>query len=345
MAWQMLMDGFEHYATVLDRWDEAWGAWYNGSWYNGPPTIGAWGRLGGGGLKFVYTEAGIKKTAVFGNQQEWAIAMAVNCGMPGRHYLFVLEDVSTPQVYAYLLDGVLKVCTGDPGDEAVVAQSSGPIVSLNSWNHIEVYIKLDGSAGIVEARLNGDSANPVIDETGLDTIVTANAYANVLVIGSEKWQAAMFGEANSRLADDVVVRAGSAFTGDARIICRVPTGAGTYTDWTPSTPPNWECVNEVPPNTTDGVQSNTVGHKDTYAHGPLPANTQSVLAVAVNHYTSKIEAGARKMKAVLDIGGSVLEGDEVNPPLGSYKHYQQVFVGPYTLAQADASQFGVKISS
>ena len=44
----------------------------------------------------------------------------------------------------------------------------------------------------------------------------------------------------------------------------VPNAAGDVTCMTPSTGANYACVDDVPPNTTDYVQSNVAGTKDLY---------------------------------------------------------------------------------
>lgn len=348
----MWMDGFDYYTDLLKFYDEAWSAYYNGSWYTGAPTIGAWGRCGTPGVKFVHVEEGFRKSG-FSNEADWVIAMAMRCCASTRHYLFVLEDVDGNGVKSYaFIDaaGYLRVCTGRPdqeGAETQVAASARPVAAMNgAWHHFECRIRVSSDAGIIKVQREGDASNPVIDATGLNTLgAGGNAYANAIVIGSEKWQAAMWGQDTEHYMDDLVIRPGATtLFGDARIITRMPTKAGTYAEFTPSAAPNWECVNENPPNESDFVSSSTVGHRDTYGHDPTPLNTQSVLAIGVNHYTQKADAGMRKVAALLDIDGVLNVGADVIPSLGSYQNFKEVWEGPYTKEQADSSEFGVKIS-
>lgn len=350
MAFKWWIDGFDYYESLLEKYDEAWGAYWNGTWYTSAPAIGDWGRLGSRGVKFSYTEEGFKKAGIFGNLQEWNVGMAIKPGAATRHYLFILEDITTVQFYVFLdASGYLHVCRGTPGQyEEILGSSVSPLATMNTWHHYEVNVTISDSAGSVKVCFDGDTTAPVIELTGVNTRsqFSSNNYANTIVIGSEKWTAAMFGQGTTRYMDDLFIMgtAGGVMQGDARVLTRYPTGAGSHTDFTPSAGANWECVDETPPNITDYVYSNTVGHIDTYDHTDLPANTETVLAVAVNHYTTKMDAGMRKIGAVLIIGGSTLVGDDVVPALGSYRHFQQTFEGPFDLADCNACEFGIKIT-
>lgn len=349
-------DGFDFYTTVLERYDEAWGSYYNGSWYTSIPTIGAWGRLGTAGLKFLRTEEGIKKTG-FGNCAEWSVGMAVKISDATRHYLFVLKDGATVQCYAFLDDGgYLYFCTGEPGEETetILAQSAESVITHDRWRHFEFLVTLGSGTGTVEARVDGDPDDPVLQATTLINIQSANAYANTLVIGSEKWVAAYGGQATERYVDDLVVQAGSSldFIGDARIITRFPTGAGSFTEWTPSTAPNWSCVNTNPPDTSKGVSSSTVDQRDSYAHAALPAGVQSIISVGVTHYSTKLESGSRKIAPIIVLAGTDYGGAEASPSIGSYRHFSHVWNenpanagNPFSVSEGNSLELGVKITA
>lgn len=339
-----LLDSFGYYDVLLDKWDDAWSYYASGTWYWPPAQIGPYGRAGAKGLRFLRTEQGLRKGG-FTDAPEWVIGVAIRpFSTATRHYLWVLEDITSVLVYAFIeVGGSLKICSGDPtnlpSSETLIAESSGQ-VAPPGWSHFETYIKLHASAGIIEVRKNGDADNPVID---LDSLNTIGGVANNFILGGEKWN----GVDTEHWMCDLAVRTGvNTFIGDGRILWRDPTGAGSYTQWTgvPGTP-NWDNVNEVPPDDDDGNESDTMGQIDTYAHAALPANTQSISLIAVNNRLAKVESGTRKAAAVLDIGGVVNIGADVVPSLGSYRYFQEVFDGPFDLSDADASKFGAKITA
>ena len=84
------------------------------------------------------------------------------------------------------------------------------------------------------------------------------------------------------------------FLGDCRIDTIYPSGAGNYTQFTPSTGSNYTCVDETAPNTTDYVDGATVGDRDSYALGNLSAlSSQTVYGVQVNAAILKDDAGSK----------------------------------------------------
>lgn len=59
------------------------------------------------------------------------------------------------------------------------------------------------------------------------------------------------------------------------------TGAGTTTQWDPSTGSNYACVDEVPYSDTDYISTNTTDEIDTYALSNLSGTIDSIKAVAL----------------------------------------------------------------
>ncbi|MFH2011672.1 MAG: hypothetical protein ABIJ37_03055 [Pseudomonadota bacterium] len=67
--------------------------------------------------------------------------------------------------------------------------------------------------------------------------------------------------------------------GDTSIQAITVTGAGTTTDWDPSTGSNYECVDEIPYSDTDYNNTNTTNEIDTFAMSNLTGNIDSVKCV------------------------------------------------------------------
>jgi len=80
--------------------------------------------------------------------------------------------------------------------------------------------------------------------------------------------------------DDVVVST-TDITQNLRIGGKAITGAGTTTQWDPSTGANYECVNEVPPVHTDYNSTNTTNEIDTFALADATESIASIAAVQV----------------------------------------------------------------
>lgn len=109
------------------------------------------------------------------------------------------------------------------------------------------------------------------------------------------------------------------FLGDVSALRLRPTGAGDVTEWTPDPASlaagtaNWDCVDEVLPDDTDAVQSNTAGARDRYAFEDLPATLPAdtpVFAVAVDLRAMKLDAGPRVIGTSVISGGQLGEAGE-----------------------------------
>lgn len=193
----------------------------------------------------------------------------------------------------------------------LLATSSGhpSLAGNNLWHHFQVkaVLRSDG-AGSAEVRLDG-ATTPVINYTGQ----TSGTTGDVTQVG-------LHGPANGSgdlYYDDMWVcdavdatatqgAANNTFLGDMKIVSLYPTAAGTTTQFTPSVGANWSCVDEVPVNTTDYVASPTVGNRDLYGLGDLPAGAGNPKAIRVGVYAQKTDAGASSLKpAVRESGGLV----------------------------------------
>jgi hypothetical protein len=229
------------------------------------------------------------------------------------------------------------------GDGTVLATTSTPVIlSASTWYYLELGWKIDPSAGFATLRCNGVQ---VATFSGNTRNGTASSCDNFYLGNGAQMN-------NGPHFDDLYLcdNAGTTnnnFLGDVRVYTLPPTGAGANTGLTPSTAPNWDCVNETPPSATDYV-SGTSG-KDTYATTDLPATAASVLGVQVGAVAKKSDAGARSLKTTVRRGstdysdaGTVLGTSDVT--LLSVRETDPSTSAAWTNAAVNAMEIGVEVA-
>ena len=174
-------------------------------------------------------------------------------------------------------DASISVYNGNDPFPVKLGQSAAGVLDTGGYNLI-VCKALIGPVGVgsVQIRCNGVV---VLTLTGVKTQVTASA-ASVDTV-----QLMAIGGSTATWHDDTHLWYWTAdaddITGAPVIYEFVPVSDSAPIDWTPSVGVNhFACVDEVPPDTTDYVSSNTVGAVDQYIHGlfagenvpPIPAS-------------------------------------------------------------------------
>ncbi len=134
------------------------------------------------------------------------------------------------------------------------------------------------------------------------------------------------------------------FLGDITIDYIKPDGVGAQSDWTPSAGANWECVDEVPPNSdTDYVVSTAVGDRDTYTFEDITGDPK---AIQICIYTRKEDASGASIAEITRQGG--VDEDGPTHGLGSTAYdyeLQPQDVNPatslqWTEAEVNAGEWG-----
>lgn len=154
-----------------------------------------------------------------------------------------------------------------PTTAAIGSITANGTVAPNVWYGMAVQITVGaGTAGSVALYLNG-SSTPIINSTGLNNSGSGNAYANQVSIGPSVTTLG-----NTTKYDDFYCFDGSgsslnaSLLGDARILTKMPSGAGTYTNWTPTgLATNWQNAAVQPPSLADYNANNVAATKDSYA--------------------------------------------------------------------------------
>jgi hypothetical protein len=205
-------------------------------------------------------------------------------------------------------------CAGTDGEDLQVTRNGTQLATISNafpigqWVWISLRVVIDNSAGIVEVR-NG-AGDELLNETGLDTQATANAYIDTVHFpggGNEK-----------RDWDDLFIMDTSGASYNAHLPERAirtfrPDGDGSSLDWTPNGAANrWDCVDEQ--ETDDDstyLSSGTVGHVNLSTLDD-PSSEETIEAVLLTHRSRKDDVGTRTMRGILRSGGSNYAGDTVS---------------------------------
>ena len=132
------------------------------------------------------------------------------------------------------------------------------------WVHYSVNVKIDASSGWLNVYKDG-GATPVLTYAG-DTDISSLQINKVRIL---HYNSPVYATQGSSYMDDIYI---DDTTGEAsanapilRFYHVVPSGAGNYAEFDPSTGTNYSCVDEIPPSDADYVSTATAGEYDSYA--------------------------------------------------------------------------------
>jgi hypothetical protein len=251
--------------------------------------------------------------------------------------------------YIQLKSGSTVVCTVGINTSGYFQLRNGATVlgtwnapiAINTWYYVELKFTLGGSStGVLEMRVDGFPGIVLPAVTTHGSVFTMN---NISLNSSDR---------NIVNYDDFYICSQSGtynndFLGNFRVQRIAPTGAGSITEWTPSTGTNWGAVDELPANGSDYVSESTAGETDLYAFAdPTIAGTivgirQSLLARKVTgdtDLTSAVKVGATTYEA-----GLYTVTDAVNWKLfQNIREREPAASGAWDLTNLSAAEFGVR---
>lgn len=174
--------------------------------------------------------------------------------------------------------GCLIIYRGYDDGSAALDTGTKPL-KLDTTYLIKVHYKPLNSGGVFDVYV--------------DDLVTADlSFSGDSTSGLEDVQTVVFGHLYGSAAstghyiDDVII-SNTDITKNLRIAGKVVTGAGTTTEWDPSTGANYECVNEIPPSSTDYTSTNVTDEFDTFALTDCTEDINSIAAVQLELYIAK----------------------------------------------------------
>ncbi len=227
----------------------------------------------------------------------------------------------------------------------------GPTISinLNTWYYIEIKSLLSDTVGTLEWRVDG---NTIYSGTGLDTKATGTktVFDSVYFLSNHASQA--------MIIDDFYLCNGAGstnnnFLGSIAVETIYPDNNGNSSQFVGSdadSTDNYLLVDEATPNTSDYVESATVGEKDTYSFGNLVRTTGNVLAIQPTLYAQKSDAGARTAKLIARSSATEGLSDAKNLNIGWGAHMYPFDQDPngnisWTISSANAAEFGFQVDS
>lgn len=253
------------------------------------------------------------------------------------------RDSSGTKTYSVIRNTTTSVLEARLGSLTDTLQDTGTATITNNTTYlIEIRYKPLDSGGVLIVKVDG------VEDMNVSGDTTAGS-ENVLVLnlGSDT------GVADYAYAyfDDVVIDSAD-WIGNTKIQKIVPSGAGTTTQWDPSTGSNYTCVDEIPPSNTDYVSTNTSDEIDTYAMGDLSGTIGVVKCVQVEA-TAAYEGSPTPTHIQLAArsGSTNYFSADKSPPLTFGKPLFHIWEtdpntsSAWTESNVNAAEFGIKATA
>lgn len=278
----------------------------------------------------------------------FALRLAATQGTTAPALLSVWGDINTVQHLTLSIDtnNRLTVYRGASGSGGtLLATSSLPFPVISQWRSINVYFKIDDSAGRAVVKVDGTTH---IDYTG----DTKNAGSGSTIDGLRM---VVPNNPNNAVSDLVILDGtgsiNNSYPGDIACIRRLPNANGTYSQFIGSdgnSVDNYQLVDEAPSDNTDYTFATSVGQKDSYGVEDLPAATISVMGVRAVAKCAKSGAGSAGMSVFVRENGTDTFGPDI--PLSTSFSWQGDVVrevapstaAAWTVSDVNAMEIGVR---
>ena len=336
----LFIDGFDHYATadITKKWTSQIGTL----------TIGAAGRRLSGQLRIAANTSYVTKT--FASTASWVIGFAYSAAtLPTTAItLAELRDAGTQQCELRLNpDGTLSVTRAGV---AVTNGTSATALSVGAYYYIEWKVTIADSIAANSCKVRVSNVDVINVAAGQDLKATANAFANQLRIGNTT-ATTVVGDYDDLYVCDQSGSTNNDFLGDCRVDTQFPNGDGATNNFVTSTgTTHYTLVDESTPNTTDYVDSSTVGDRDLYDFANLtPLAASTVYGVQVSTAANKDDAGSRSVAVTARSGTTNVDG-ATQALSTSQLYFSSIFEADsassaWTQTSVDAAQFGIKVAA
>lgn len=221
----------------------------------------------------------------------------------------------------WMSDGSIGIKSGDHNG-TVIAQSD-PVITAQTWNHVEIRFAIDTTVGSIEVRLNGQ---PVINQTDMNLGSTAVAGFTFNRFVSNPSNTTAF------FIDDLVVWDSTGaymndFIGPCRVENLLATADTAQADWSVTgAADGYAAINEVPPDGDDSyISAGTAGDISEFEFGTLSPETDIIRGVYVATMARIDEAGSGNLQVSLVSDNEVALGAD-NALTTAYTYRGDVFM-------------------
>lgn len=324
MAYELFIDGFDHYGTsgLVKKW------------YSNSISTSIQSGAGRRSTSAVYLESeafpGVNLASrIFSDSTHCVIGMAIKPiggrlliymqGDAGQTHCVFGIDASTGSVFAINSAGA-EVARSDNG------------LTLNAYSYFELGV-FSNNSGTLEARINGTSVG-WIPSTSTDTYISGSNIRRIAFLGVG-------------YIDDVYIAYGDElkWLGDSRVDALPLTADSSPQDWTPDTGNAWERLNA-----DEGyILSDTIGDASMFAVANISHNPSTIHGVQLSGLVNKSDAGYRSAALLIKSGATTTEGDSLALATDPWLIRQPYILNPTTsaawsISDVDGIEIGVKVT-
>lgn len=240
--------------------------------------------------------------------------------------------------------GTSRVANGGATILGQIPKLYGP-----TWQYLQMKVYIHDTLGTVELRLNGEV---ILNLSNVDTrnhTTDANCYG--IIFGCSQ---------NLKWSDIIIMDSvdGTATQGAAyndiippvRVSTLPVTGAGNYSQFTPSAGSNYQNVDDASPDSdTTYNESSTVGHIDTFAFTDAPAGA-AIKAIQVCSDVRLTDAASRTIRSKWRISAVDYSGTSLYVP-PAYNGVREIFGkspatgNPWGVAEVNSAEVGYELVS
>jgi len=268
--------------------------------------VGQWdaGRFGGWAIGALFGAMQFRQSITPTAELFVGFARSPSTANPARIIQILGDSQATVHLEATIdATGTVRLYRGASDTGTLIATSAAGVWNTSAWGHFEMRAKIHDTTGVCQIRIGGTTTN-VIDFSG----DTKNAGTSTNIDG---FRLVNMGGAYGSLDDlhwnDALGSRNNTWTGDCRVAPMIPDGAGSQTEFAPSTGTNYQNVDDVPPSATDYNGSAISGARDLYSLGNV-AGAAGIAAVKTSTWAHKSDTGAKALKPALKIGSTVYYG-------------------------------------
>lgn len=341
----IFVDGFDAYnsvAELLRKWDATKGTSTLQTGYDGSgkalrvqANCRYWAWLNDHMTKIV----GMNIMRADHGSQRYVMYFAGHCNTNNSQF-----DNQIHVLVQWNTDGTLQVTT--PGS---VVHSGTTVLSTSTWNHIELKVFVDPSAGSFELRVNG---NAELSASGIDTQGSGGDAPMRLALGSNSSPTNGYINYDDLYVLDTDGSVNNDFLGPCRVDTLYPDADDT-TGWdTSSGSSHFSLVNEATiDDDSSYVQSGVASALDLFHVNNLSVIPQLVHGVVLNSDMCNAGEGMLGFQLVVKSGGTSVESDATRIIASEYSRYTTILEAepstglPWERASVEDAYYGFMLEA